>query len=69
MPEPHPLIAELATRRREQGRTQLDVACEIGVAQGAVSFWEIGQRGPTLDRFTAYAEELGYVLTLTPKES
>ena len=69
MPEPHPLIAELATHRRSQGRSQLDVGSAIDVAQGTVCFWETGQRTPTLAHAAALADELGYEITLTPKES
>lgn len=69
MADPHPLMAELAEHRRTQGRSQLDVACQLGVVQGTVCFWETGQRTPTLAHAAALADELGYRLTLTPKET
>lgn len=61
-------MTQLRSRRESLGLTQLEAACRIDAAQGAISFWETGQRMPTLAKFTDLADELGYEVTLTPKE-
>jgi transcriptional regulator with XRE-family HTH domain len=63
-----PLVAVLADHRRDQGRSQLDVASEIGIAQSHVCRWETGQSNPTIGHLIAYADALGCVITVIPKE-
>lgn len=69
MADAHTLMLKLGERRMNLGLTQLEVASQIGVSQGAISFWETGQRTPTLAKFAELADVLGYELTLTMKES
>ncbi|MER6949617.1 helix-turn-helix transcriptional regulator [Nonomuraea sp. NPDC000554] len=68
MADAHALMVKLGERRMNLGLTQLEVASRIGVSQGAVSFWETGQRTPNLAKFTELADLLGVELTLTLKK-
>lgn len=62
-------MAVLRDARIDKGLTQLEVASEIGVSQGALCFWGNGGRTPKLPQLARLADFLGYEITLTPKES
>lgn len=53
------------TRRLGQGR----VAARLGRCRVSVMRWELGHCSPSLDATAAWAEALGYRLTLVPAES
>ena len=51
----------MAALRKAQGRTQMEVANELGVSNKTVSSWETGASCPDIAQLPAYAEL--YVVT------
>ena len=52
-------ITALQKVRMLQGKRQIDVAKEIGVQQGTVSQWEVGNKTPRARMFKAVAKAYG----------
>lgn len=67
--ETHPFMHQLTTRRLHLGRSQLDVASEVGIAQVTLCYWETGRRRPSLPKFVALVDALDCEITITPKET
>lgn len=64
MPEPHPIIAELRTRRLAAGLSQAVVAERIKYSTNTVGRGEAGARGMAVAAVEAYAGVLGLRLVL-----
>ncbi len=64
------LGAELARMRLESGKTQTQIAAEIGTKQVTVSAWESGRNEPNLEWIKRYAQACGRtpVLEFRPSE-
>ena len=45
--------------RKEKGICQITLAKELGVSKGAISFWETGQREPTMQYLKKIAVYFG----------
>lgn len=67
MSAPHPIIAQLAAARRAADIPIGVIARRVGYAEGTLRHWEKGYSVPDLDGADAYAQALGYDLTLTPR--
>ncbi|GAA3417668.1 helix-turn-helix domain-containing protein [Streptosporangium vulgare] len=65
----HPLIAQLAARRRELGLSQERLAARIYVGSRTVSWWETGRSWPPVDRIESYAKAVGMRLALLPADA
>jgi transcriptional regulator with XRE-family HTH domain len=63
----HPIITQLR-RERQKTCTQAEMARRCGTSRGNISDWEYGRFSPTLAHLTAWADALGFELTLTPKD-
>ena len=61
------IIAALRRERRLQELSQLAVGVAIDKPQNVIARYETGQHKPGLDTVTAWADTLGYELTLQPK--
>lgn len=66
MPTPHPLIAVLVGKRREQGVPQWVLAEWLSVSLATFSNWEQGRHEPHLDRLVDWAGLLGLRLQVAP---
>jgi transcriptional regulator with XRE-family HTH domain len=62
------IIGTLGQVRRVRNLSQRALAELVGTAQSAVSEWESGQTGITLDSLFRLARVLGYDLALIPRE-
>ena len=58
-PEILHLAESLARARQEQGFTQTELAARCGLSQAQISYFEVGQRQPTLDQLLQIARVLG----------
>lgn len=63
----HPLIAELATARRQAKLSQRALGKKIGLAQSHISKIERGAVDPQLSNLLEMARALGLELVLVPK--
>lgn len=54
-----PLAQLIRSAREAAGLSQEQVAKAVGVSQGAVSMWEVGQSRPALNRISRIADVLG----------
>lgn len=64
-----PIILELRKTRKEQKKTQADVAVHVGSTRAAVGHWELGLADPPLSKVKAYADFVSMNVSLTPKRS
>lgn len=64
MRDPHPIIAQVAALREAAGVTQTEVAARIHYTRQSVGYWEGGKTEPCTDAIAAYANALGYRLTV-----
>jgi transcriptional regulator with XRE-family HTH domain len=69
MSQPHPLIAQLATERKQRRIPVSAIATRIGYGYHTIRYWETGEHMPGTEALQAYANALGYQLTLTPIQS
>ncbi|GAA4059653.1 helix-turn-helix transcriptional regulator [Actinomadura miaoliensis] len=63
------IVEALAQARHDRELSLRVVAGLLGLQPSAVHHWERGRRDPQLTTVIAWANLLGYDLTLTPKES
>lgn len=61
------LAAKLRLERRMKELTQLQVADIVGVDRDDISGYETGRKNPRFDTMVAWAQGLGFELTLQPK--
>ena len=61
---PGDLIAVLKRRRCVLKLSQADLAARVGVADSQISRWEKRRQAPSLDALCAWAQELGYGISL-----
>ncbi len=58
-PELQNLGPSLILARRERGLSQAELAARSGLSQAQISYFELGQRRPTLDQLLKIAQALG----------
>lgn len=63
MREPHPLIVELAARRKAAGWSARAAALKAGLGESAVLDWERGRANPTVGALEQYLNLFGLTLT------
>jgi hypothetical protein len=64
----HPIVKKLAEERRISGRRLDDLSRDIGRCQSLMEKYEYGARYPTFPVILAWADVLGFELTLTRKD-
>lgn len=64
---PHPVVAQLRADREAAGAPRPRFARDHGIPLRTLEAWEWGLVSPTLDVLAAYAAQLGYDITLTPR--
>ncbi len=64
---PDPALAALGQIRRERGISQAKMADTLGVSRSTLSFWESGERHPSIERVREYAQALGWDLDVVPR--
>lgn len=60
----NPLILKLRTSRQLHQLTTETLSKRIGISQGQLTNWELGKQCPSFTNFIAWANALGYHLTL-----
>lgn len=63
------IITALAQVREDRGLSLRQLGAQAGAAASCVMNWERGERSPTLPRFIAWAEALGYSVQIRPAVS
>lgn len=63
MREPHPLIVELAARRKAAGWSARAAALKAGLGEHSVLDWERGRANPTVGALEQYLNLFGLTLT------
>lgn len=63
-PYHHPVIARLIRARKSRHLSQTEVAQRIGVGVHTLNSWEIGRHEPRMSMLTAWAEVLGFKISL-----
>ena len=62
------IVKKLKSLRKDFGKSQKDIADQIGVSKEIIGKWENGKRGMTLKNAVKYANALGYKLVLKKQE-
>ncbi len=60
---------QIRAARKARGMTQAALANAVGVTQGALTKWELGQNEPSLDKLARLSEVLGVPLGAIPIEN
>lgn len=60
---------QIRAARKARGMTQAALANAVGVTQGALTKWELGQNEPSLDKLARLSEVLGAPLGAIPIEN
>lgn len=60
----HPIVTQLANERRTSGMSVLELADLAGYGESLFTKLECGQRSPSFAALNAWAEALGYEVSL-----
>lgn len=63
----YPVVAELASLRREKKMQAKEIAYRIGCATNTLQKMECGMKQPSMFMLVCWAEALGSDITLTPR--